>query len=179
MILKMGYEEAWNVLDDLITEIRKKGETIPKHVMNDLHSAKTMIQILKADPTHVENLSRIEMYLENVESHLMFMAQEKFGADYVERWMKKLEEARKAPEGEGKAQLKFVVGIPRGEHWVRIQISEETSKSEIERLAKENGLSNKMQKNGYVLVYGDVKKVKEFVKNIAKKFHVKRKQEKN
>ena len=177
MILKMGYEEAWNVLDDLITEILKKGETIPKHVMNDLHSAKTMIQIFKADPTHVENLSRIETYLENVESHLMLTAQEKFGADYVERWMKKLEEARKAPEEKEKARLKFVVGIPRGEHWVRIQISEETSKSEIERLVKRNGLSSKMQKNGYVLVYGDVKKVKEFVKNIAKKFHVKRKQE--
>jgi hypothetical protein len=173
----MGYEEAWNVLDDLITEIRKKGETIPKHVMNDLHSAKTMIQILKADSTHVENLSRVETYLENVESNLMFTAQEKFGADYVERWMKKLDEARKAPAGEGKTPSKFIVGIPRGEHWVRIQISEETSKSEIERLAKENGLSCKMQKNGYMLVYGDVKKVKEFVKNIAKKFHVKRKQE--
>jgi len=178
VIMKMGYGEAWNVLADLITEIRKKEETIPKHVMNDLHSAKTMIHILKADPTHVENLSRIEMYLENVESYLMFTAQEKFGADYVERWMKKLEEARKAPEREEKAPLKFVAGIPRGEHWVRIQISEETSKSDIERLAKENSLSCKMQKNGYMLVYGDVKKVKEFVKNVAKKFQIKRKQEK-
>ena len=174
----MGYGEAWNVLADLITEIRKRGETIPKHVMTDLHSAKTMIQILKADPAHVENLSRIETYLENVESYLMFTVQEKFGAAHVERWMKKLEEARKAPEKEEKAAIKFVAGIPRGEHWVRIQISEETSKSEIERLAKENSLSCKMQKNGYMLVYGDVKKVKEFVKNIAKKFQVKRKQEK-
>jgi hypothetical protein len=61
---------------------------------------------------------------------------------------------------------------------VRIQISEETSKSDIERLAKENSLSCKMQKNGYMLVYGDAKKVKEFVKNVAKKFQIKRKQEK-
>ncbi len=177
MVLKMGYGEAWNVLADLITEIRKKGETIPKHVMNDLHSAKTMIQILKAGPTHVENLPRIEMYLENVESHLIFTAQEKFSADYAEQWMKKLEEARKASEEEEKAPPKFVAGIPRGEHWVRIEVSKETSKSEMERLAKANSLTCKMQKNGYMLVYGDVKKVKDFVKNIAKKYQIKRKQE--
>jgi hypothetical protein len=47
----------------------------------------------------------------------------------------------------------------------------------MERLAKENSLSCKMQKNGYMLVYGDAKKVKEFVKNIAKKYQIKRKQE--
>ena len=50
----MSYEENWKVLADLLTELRKKGEKIPTHIMNDLRSAKTMIQILKADPTHMK-----------------------------------------------------------------------------------------------------------------------------
>jgi len=174
----MGYGEAWKVLADLITELRKRGETIPPHIMNDLRSAKTMIQILKADPTHTENLPRIETYLENVESYLVFTAQEKFGSDYAEEWIKKLDKARRAREEEEEATSRFVPGLPRGKYWVRVQVSESMSKNDIKRLAKESKLSSKMQKNGYMLVYGDVEKVKLFVKKMSKKLQVERKREK-
>ncbi len=174
----MGYGEAWKVLADLITELRKRGETIPPHVMNDLRSAKTMIQILKADPTHLENLPRIETYMENVESYLAFTLQEKFGSDYVEKWIKKLEKARRAREEEEKAAPRFVPGLPRGKHWVRVQVSKDMPKNDIKRLAKENKVSSKMHKNGYMLVYGDVEKVKLFVKKMAEKLQVERKREK-
>jgi len=86
----MRYEETWKVLADLITELRKKGEVIPASVMNDLRSAKTMIQIFEADPSHAENIPRIGTYLENVEFCLISMAQEKFGSEFVEHWMGKL-----------------------------------------------------------------------------------------
>lgn len=172
---KMGYGEAWKVLADLITELRRRGETIPPHVMNDLRAAKTMIKILKADPTHLENLPRIETYMESVESSLIFMIQEKFGPDHVEQWIKKLEDARRAPEEEEEAAPRFVPGLPRGKHWVRVQVSEDMSKNDVKRLAKENKLSSKMQKNGYMLVYGDVEKVKLFVKKMAEKLQVERK----
>lgn len=171
----MGYEEAWKVLADLVTELRKRGETIPPTVMNDLRSAKTMIQILKADSTHVENFPRIEMYMENVESYLVFLMQKKAGSDYVEQWMKKLEKARRTREEEEKVVSRFVSGLPRGKHWVRVQVSEDMSENNIKRLAKENSLSTKMQKNGYVLVYGDVEKVKLFVKKMAEELRVERK----
>ncbi|NIR86640.1 DUF2096 domain-containing protein [Candidatus Bathyarchaeota archaeon] len=174
----MGYGEAWKVLADLITELRRKGETIPPQVMNDLRSAKTMIQILKADPTHLENLPRIETYMENVESYLVLTVQEKFGSDHIEQWMKKLEKAKRAPEEEEKGAPRFVPGLPRGKHWVRVQVSENMPKNAIKRLAKENKLSTKMQKNGYMLIYGDVENIKLFVKKIAKKLQVERKREK-
>jgi len=57
---KMNYEEAWKVLADLFTDLKAKGETIPAHIMEDLRSAKTMIHVLEADPTHIENIPRIE-----------------------------------------------------------------------------------------------------------------------
>ena len=173
----MGYEETWKVLADLLTELRKKGEKIPAHVMNNLRSAKTMIEILKADPTHIENIPRLEIYLANVESHLIFGAQEKFGSEFVEQWMRKLGEARKVVKVEEKAEVtpRFVPGIPRGKHWVRVQISEDTSRGDIERIAKENKLSCKMQKNGYMLVYGNGESIKTFVKKMAEKLRGARK----
>ena len=110
----MSYEENWKVLADLLTELRKKGEKIPTDVMNDLRSAKTMIQILKADPTHIENIPRIETYLRNVESYAILMAQEKLGTGFVEQWLRKLEKARKTKiEEKEEVTPRFVPGLPR------------------------------------------------------------------
>jgi len=172
----MSYEENWKVLADLLTELRKKGEKIPNDVMNDLRSAKTMIQILKADPTHIENIPRIETYLRNVESHAIFMAQEKIGTEFVERWLKKLEKTKRLKiEEKEEVTPKFVPGLPRDKNCVRIQISKDTPKKDMERLAKENKLSCKMQKNGYMLVYGNGESIKSFVKKMAEKFRGTRK----
>jgi len=171
----MGYEERWNVLADLLTELRRKGEKIPTEIMNDLRSAKTMIQILKADPAHIENIPRVETYMGSVESYLIFAAQEKFGSEFVEQWMKKLEEARRTVKAEGKAPPRFVPGLPKDKRWVRVQISEDTSRGDIERIAKENKLSCKMQKNGYMLVYGNSESIKAFVKKMAEKLRGARK----
>ena len=171
----MGYEEIWAVLANLVAKLREKGETIPVDVMKDLRSANTMIQILKVDSTHPENIPRVETYLETVESYLISAVQEKFGAEYAEQWMKKLDEARKrVPEREETAP-RFVPGIPRGKRWVRVQVSEDTPQNDIELLAEENGLAFKVQDDGYVLVYGKNKNVKSFVKKLAERVRSPRK----
>ncbi|UCE29623.1 MAG: DUF2096 family protein [Candidatus Bathyarchaeota archaeon] len=161
----MRYEGIWEVLADLVTELRKKGEMIPANVMNELRSAKTMIHVLRADPSHVENVPRIETYLENVEFHLVSLAQKKFGSKFVEQWMKKLGKAQQSicEEEEENVVSRFVPGLPRSKSWVRVQVSEGTPQGDIENLAEDNGLSHRQQKNGYVLVYGDSESLKSFV----------------
>lgn len=168
----MRYDEVWKTLADLITEFRRKGESIPSDVMEDLRAAKTMIQILRADLTRIENVPSIEMYLGNVESYLIFEAQKKFGSEFVEEWMRKIKEARetKAVLEKPEPSSRFVLGLPRGQKWVRVQVSKETPEMKIKKLAEETGLSFKMQKNGYLLVYGDDEKLKLFVKKAAEKF---------
>ena len=171
----MSYEENWKVLADLLTELRKKGEKIPPDVMNDLRSAKTMIQILKANQTRLEGIPRIETYLRNVESFAVLVAQEKLGTEFVERWLRKLEKAKKTEIEEEKVTPRFVPGLPRDKNWVRVQISEDTPKEDVETLVKKNKLSCKMQKNGYMLVYGNGESIKSFVKKMAEKFRGTRK----
>lgn len=162
----MSYEELWKTLSDLFIELRKKGEKIPTTIMDDLRSAKTMIQILKADPNNTETLLRVERYLGNVESSLLFLAQNKIGPKGVEQWMKKLERARREVYEEEISTSKFVPRLPRDKRWIRIQVSEDTSREEIERLTVESGLSCRMQENGYILVYGDSEKIKLVIKKI-------------
>jgi len=173
----MDYEEVWKTLADLVTEFRKKGETIPPDVMADLRAAKTMIEVFRADPSHVENVPSIETYLGNVESHLIFTGQKRFGSEFVDDWMQKLKEAReKAPrEGVTKAASRFVPGLPRGRRWIRVKTSKETPRREIERLAEECGLSCKVQRDGYSLVYGEGEEIKSFVKKMSDKLRVSKK----
>jgi hypothetical protein len=171
----MGYGEVWRILDELISEFRRRGEDIPANVMEDLRAAKTLMQVWLADPSRAENIPSIEGYISNVESYLIFTAHEKFGAEFSENWMGKLREARKTVRRgeteEGKeSSSKFVPGLPRGKKWVRVQVLAETPKSMIKRLANECGLSTKMQADGYVLVYGDDEKVKAFVQKTSEKF---------
>ena len=174
-VYKMGYEAVWKVLSDLVTELRRRDEAIPPEVMEDLRSAKTMIQILKADPARTETLTRIETYLEKVESRLFYIAREKIGPENAEQWMQKLAKARRKIHEEVTPPPRFVPALPRDKHWVRIQVSEDTPREDAERLAEGTGLSYRMQENGYLLVYGDEKGIKSFVKKMAEKFRGARK----
>jgi hypothetical protein len=170
----LGYSELWKLLDDLIVEFRKRGEALPPEVIEDLRAAKTIIEVLKADPTHVENIPSIEMYLGNVESYLILMAHRKFGAQFADSWVDKLRETRKtirvgAEEKALQPSSKFVSGVPRDQKWLRVQITSETPENEIRRLASESELSTKTQRDGYMLVYGDNEKLKMFIHKTGEK----------
>lgn len=169
----MSYEQKWNVLADFLLELQEKGEKIPINVMNDLRSAKTMIKVLGADPTHVENLSIIDTYLRNVESYAIFTA-EKHGTDIVEEWLKKLETEKlgKPKEKKETTNRSFIPGVPRDKSWVRIQISEGTPLKEVKKLVKLSILSFKIQENGHMLVYGDRENIKIFMKRMTERFRV-------
>ncbi|MDH5448196.1 MAG: DUF2096 domain-containing protein [Candidatus Bathyarchaeota archaeon] len=166
----MDYEQWWKTLETLIAEFRKKQLTIPTEVMTSLRSAKTMINVYNADQSYLESIPTIENYLINVESNLINMAKEKFGQAFMERWIKKLEDARKEvkPKAESTTS-RFILGLPKGEHWIRVLPSDDVLKENVEKLAGELGLSCKMQKDGYMLVYGSKEKVKGFVKKMAEK----------
>ena len=166
----MNYEEKWKVLADLLTEIQERGEKIPADVINDLRSAKTMIQVLKADPKQIENISRIETYLRSVESYAI-LTMEKWGTEIVEEWLKKLEEPKRVKNQEKKgAASRFIPRIPRDKFWVRIQISEDIPQEDMKKFVEESDLSYKMQKNGYMLVFGNGENIKLLVKKLAEKF---------
>jgi hypothetical protein len=160
----MGYEEAWKVLADLVTNLREKDESVPDDIMEELRAAKTLINLLEVDPGNVDNLGKIETFMNNVESYLIFAAQKKSGNEYAECWMKKIEEARiNIPEKTEAKSVKPVTGVPKGSKWVRVQISEETTEDFVKKLARENDLSIRTEGEGLILVYGENEKLRTFV----------------
>jgi len=87
----MGYVAVWKVLEEIITDFRKKGVIVPVEVMNDLKSANTMIKVLKADPSRGGITQKIEEYLGSIESYLIPQGQKIFGVEHVKGWLKRLE----------------------------------------------------------------------------------------
>jgi len=156
-------------LEKMIADFRKRGVNIPLEVMNDLKSAKTMVKILKADPSRVETLQKIEEYLGSVESYIVSEGQRMFGVEYVNEWLKRLDEASRTIEEE-EEKASFVPGIPQEQKWIRVKPSEELPIEKLKVLAKGLNLSYNIQNDGYLLVYGKDEEIKEFVKKMAKKW---------
>ena len=179
----MNYEIVWKALSDLATELKRRGESVPPNIMKDLRSAKTMIEIIKADPTCTECIPKIENYLDMAESALILHVQEKFGPELAEKWMRKIETVRKkAYEEEMETEVstsKFIPGVPRNQSWIRIEITDKTPKEIVQEVANETGLSCKLQEDRYALVYGEKSKIKNFVKRMAERLREKKENEKS
>jgi hypothetical protein len=157
----MRYLAKWKVLEDIVAEFRRRGVAVPADVINDLKSAKTMIMILKADRRSGEITQKIEENLEKIEICLVSKAQEQFDVEFVDEWLKKVEEAR------------FVPALPRGQKWVRVRASAEMSTKELRKLAEESGLSCNVQSDGYLLVCGEDQRIEGFVKKMATRYGLK------
>jgi hypothetical protein len=164
--VEMGYSAVWKVLEEMITDFRKKGLTVPTEILDDLKSAKTLINVLKADPTHGETVQKIEDYLGNVESYLISEGTKNFGDRYTSEWLKRLDEAGKVPFIE-EEEIRFVPGLPREQKWIRVKPSADLPIEKLKSLAEESNLSYNFQSDGYLLVYGEENRIKEFVKKVA------------
>ena len=171
----MNYEYLWKVLEDLFVELTKKGVTVPAELLDDLKSAKTLITICNAEPTALEVATQIELYLDNVESNLLYLAESDLGKRYADKIMEKLDEARqKGLEEKVVVPSKYVSGVQKGEHWIRINISDLVSIEELYSLFKKFKLSSKTQEDGYILVHGKEEDIKAFIKEIGGKIREKK-----
>jgi len=165
-----NYEEVWKVLADLLTVLRNKGETIPKDVVEDLRSAKTLINIYSLDQSKLETLSKIESYLGNVEQTLVYLAEADFGKEFSNGYLKKIVEARdKVSTSESESSSRLIPGVPRDKHWIRVRIDEDVRADELEALAKSFDLSHRKEKDSFLLIYGEEDKIKQLIRKMAEK----------
>jgi hypothetical protein len=164
----MGNAAVWKILEEMTTDFRKKGVVIPTEVMGDLKNAKTIIQVLKAEPCRPENLEKIELYLRNVESYLLSEGR-RFGTEYVDEWLERIDRASQKPLDEERGETRFIPGLPKQQKWIRITPTEQWSLEKMQKLVAEMKLKHTAQKDRSLLVYGEDKSIKDFVKKIASK----------
>ena len=168
----MGYIATWKVLEEALTHLRKKGISVPAEIMNDLKNAKTTIQILKADPSRIETTRKIDEYLRKLESYIISKGEKALGAKYVDTFLLGVDEARRVSDEEEK-ETTFVPGMPRQRNWIRVTSSDVLPLERLKKLAEESNLAFTEQKDGYILVEGEDKKIKDFVKKMATEYGTK------
>ena len=165
----MKYEEKWEILSDFLIELQENGEKIPNDIIKDLRTAKTIIQVLKADPSNKDNISRVDKYLRNVESYTICTADKKDKVDAT-IWLNKLDPQKKIIEKTKKSKSKFISGIPKNKSWIRIEIIKETPLNELKEYAKKLNLSFKIQGKNNLLVFGEKNSLKSYIKLVSEQF---------
>jgi hypothetical protein len=168
----MGHNATWKVLEELMLDMHKKGAAVPPNVISDLRNAKLMIQISESSGAKGEQAIKVDEYLGNVESILLAEAQEKFGSEYVDEWLKRIDEANVQcetcqPVPAKVEENKFVTGVPRDQKWVRVEPNGALTSERIEQIAKETSLTVNTQKDGRLVVYGQPENIKAFVKKMT------------
>ena len=153
-----------------MVELAKQRVTIPPELLNDLKSAKTLLLIDTLKPSDRSITSDIEMYMNNVESQLMSLADSYINREYADYWLNRIQQARAGNEVERKTTTsKFVSGVPKGEDWIRIKLSDVTSVQELETLVKKMKLSSRIEADDYMLISGQTPNIKSLIEEIAKK----------
>jgi len=161
----MGYLDAWKVVEEMIVDLKGKGILIPSDTMTELQSAKTLLHVSEAGTGEANISQEIDKCFFNVECYIMSKGQMVFGPEYVEKWLVRLDQAKKAPE-EAKEESKLLPNIPRGEKWIRINPST-VSVDESRKFADELHLSYIVQHEGFLLVQGEDTQLRELVRKMA------------
>jgi len=168
----MGYTAVWKVLEEMLVELRKKELPIPPSLMEDLKTAKTVLRMLTED-NRAENIQKVEQYLLNVESYLVSEGQKKFGFEYVDGWLKRIDKASRETSDREQEEIRFIPGLPRQLKWIRVASTNELPVEQLKAMAEKTNATYRLQKDGSVLVFGEEQSIKDFVKKITLKHKTK------
>lgn len=168
----MGYPEKWKVLEEIVIELRKKGNLVSENTMSDLKSAKTLIKLIGTGEDHGEVGVKIEQYLSSVEANLVTKAQNCFPPEKIDDWLRRLEGSScevcsKEPEDKLREEQRFIPGLPRDQRWVRLAPIAGLPKEKIEEFAQSSGLSIKAEEKGHLIVFGSDIGIKGFLKKMT------------
>ena len=166
----MNFDSACRKLEELMTDLMRKGVTIPDQVIDDLKSTRTMISIYKSDPVEIDRTMETTPFLKKVEFSLILLADSEIGKEYADDWQNKVDYAYQAENGTSTSQAIFISGVPKGESWFRIMASElSTMVQELDELLGRLHLSSEPQNDGYLLIHGRKEDIALFLKEVRQK----------
>jgi hypothetical protein len=163
-----NYHAAALVLDALILELIGKGIDIPGHATEELKAGRSLASIGMRQPGDADIDMKAMTALQNVEMNLLALAEAGFGAEYAEEWQKRINSAyQEKPVGTPPVTAtKFISGIPKGKHWVRIKATELEAVPGYEKLLGVFSLSAVAQEEGWLLIHGRKEDVSAFLKSV-------------
>jgi hypothetical protein len=166
----MSSMATWKILEDMTLKLRRKGVEIPANIINDLRSAKSMLEISTAEKGSGDFLAKIQECTDNVEAFLTAQVEKTFGVKAADDFLKQLEDSScptcQTGQPTRKTENKFVSGVPRDQKWIRVEPIDGLSDEKLRQMAQEQNLSVSPQEDGKLVVYGKPEDIKAFVKKM-------------
>jgi len=163
---------AAKVLDELMLELIEKGIEIPRHVADSLKSGRSLARLGLRQPVDEESESKAKIALENVEMNLLSLAETNLGVEAAETWQRRINSAYQeetAPQAPAVSAPKFGTGVPKGDHWVRLQSDYLDSVEGADKLLAGFAVSVSKQEDGYLMIHGRKEEVDAFLKELRQK----------
>ncbi|MDR2707648.1 MAG: DUF2096 domain-containing protein [Nitrososphaerota archaeon] len=169
----MDHMVIWKTLETLLIELRKTNIQIPVNILEDLRTARSILEISYSEDASEETTAKAEVYLTNVKAYIIDQAQKTFDPPVVNEWLTRLKHDTIPTIKEKPAETpkdKFVIDTPRNQHWIRIETDHNKLPEEhVLKLAKKWNLTVNKQTDNRLILYGQLDDIKAFVKQIATK----------
>ena len=157
--MSLPSEQTWLVLNNLISDLSKKGYEIPDGVSPEMGLIRSSISSYKRDPSHPElinGLAKAEMSLSNLQGTVLTIAEEE-GQDYVDYWLDLFKQAMMGKEvfEFPKSRSKFLVNSPPGLTTGRINLKVPLAEERVQEIAEWNGLIIEFDDDVTISLHGD------------------------
>ena len=162
----LNYLSAAKALENLYIELMEKGDEVPVHVVNDLRAGRSLANIWLQSPDDAETASKAMSALERVEMNLLALAEERVNRAYADEWQARIAEAYKESFEPAAKKPTFVAGVPKGNHWVRIETKDLFEIGNVEQRLRERSLTIRKQDDGFTLIHGKKEDVTGFLGEI-------------
>jgi hypothetical protein len=170
----MDYFALWKALEELLTELKKKGVNVPDLTMKRLRGARATINIYVADPSYQQTSADLMTQLTELEMELMTLAEQEVGPEFANDWLKRIATAREAEPSSPMVDKGFPKGVPRSDYWIRLTIGDTISIDEVREMATKHDLTVKEETPEQVIVHGEQSRVRQLVKMMTEEQRKKR-----
>jgi len=162
----INYDSVCRRLEELLVELLGVGCEVPARINDQLNSARRMINIYRTTPSELDFVMRNSPLLQIAEVDLTAIAEEALGMESAEAWQRKIIAAYTEPSAGLAKPRAYVSGIPKTDHWVRIQTAEIPEEADMPSLLSQYGLNADEQTDATVIIRGEKENAKKFIGEI-------------
>ena len=157
--MSLPSEQNWLVLQNLITDLTKKGHEIPNGINPEMGLIRSAISSYKRDPSHpdlMNELAKAEMSLNSIQASLLILAEEE-GDEYVDHWLDLLKRVMRGEEvfEFANSRSRFLVNSPPGLTTGRITLIDPLAEERVQEIAEWHGLIIEFDDDVTIQLHGD------------------------
>ena len=172
--MSLPSEQNWLILNNLITDLHKKGYEIPKGINPEMGLIRSSISSYKKDPSHpdlINGLAKAEMSLNSIQGTILSIAENE-GDEYVDHWLDLFKRAMKGEEvfEFPKSRSTFLVNTPPGLTTGRINLKVPLAEERVQEIAEWNGLIIEYEDDVTIQLHGDREDLKFGLKEMGSFF---------